>query len=152
MFVFFSHFSSYCWFLVSYHFVRGKKKKKLAWYNFYPFKCFETCFVAKHVIYSGSHSMHIWKEYAFCYFRMDFLLISFILTGLICHLRPLSPYWFSVWMIFYCIIVNFPLMSFNICFIYFVASILGTYMLANGISSSYTDHIVKIMAFFGLLL
>lgn len=75
--------------------------------------------------------------------------------GIMCHLRPLWLYWFSVWMICYwcqwgikfsfynCISINFSLYI-CICFIYLGVSVLGICMLISIISSSYIDPFIII--------
>ena len=74
--------------------------RKLAWYNFSCIKLTEFHFVANpYVISPGECSICTWKEWVFCCFWME-CSIKINPSSLMHHLKPVFPYWFSVWIIY----------------------------------------------------
>ena len=122
MCMFFSHFSSCNWFPLLYHF--GQKG------------CFDIISIHLNLLRLVFWPTCLsWRTFHACLKRMFILLYwygisyRYVLspTGLMCHLRPLFPYWFSIWMICPLMYVVYwspllillsisPFMSVNICF------------------------------------
>ena len=82
-------------------------------------------------IWSVQQNVPCTLENVFCCFSQSVLQIS-----IMCHLRPVFPYWFSAWIIYPLIrsstiivlVPIFPLMCVNSCFIYLSAPMLGAYI------------------------
>ena len=134
---FFSHFSFCDRFLDSYH-----CSWENARYNFYPLKFVETCFVLwpnPPLIYPGECSMFTWKK-KFIMLFMDVMSYRYLLspTDLLLHLNSLLSEW-SVHRCkgdvkvsyYYCIVINFPFMSFIIYCTYLSAPTLDESILTS---------------------
>ena len=115
--------------------------RKDGWYDFSFLKFTKACFVAQQVINPRECFMCTWEECAFCCFWME-CSVNTIYIGLMCYLRPVFPYWFSVWMIYLSIDVSGVLksptaivllsissfMAVNIFLIYWGVFMLGAYI------------------------
>ena len=118
--------------------------QKNAWCNFSPLKFVEACFVAQYLIYPGELScVHLERMCVLLFLDIVICIYLSGTTGLLCHLRPLLPYWFSVWMFcpfmqwrvkspyYYCIILHFSLYVCQYLFYILASPILGTCILTT---------------------
>ena len=124
------------WFLVSYYFCC---KNCLIWVQSSWIYWYLLCKL--NVTYHRECFMCTWEECAFCCFWME-CSVNTIYIGLMRYLRPVFPYWFSVWMIYLSIDVSGVLksptvivllsissfMTVNIFLIYWGVFMLGAYI------------------------
>lgn len=139
-FLWFFHFSSCNWFLVLYY---------CGWKNAYMLSIFLNLFgvvLGPNVIYPGKCFMWTWQECVFCNFWMACSLYILLSPSGLTYLKPMFPYQYhldylsidisGVLMLPTIILWSISLIkSFNICFIYFSASMPSTYMFINAVSS-----------------
>ena len=85
----------FLWFLVDSLF-HTLVVRKYTWYDLSFLKFTEASFVIQDVIYPGECSLWPWEESVICCFWMKCILN---LSGLLCHLKLVFPYFFSFWMI-----------------------------------------------------
>ena len=107
------------------------------WYDFSPFPHIDSCFMAKHMVYSEECSMCSWEECLFCFFLGGVLYNVIRSSGLIFLFKSstflLTYYWLNSLFEeqYSTIFVGLSISSFNIVtvfFLYTVVQLLSAYI------------------------